>query len=795
MIRNYLKIALRNIQRRKSYSIINILGLTFGLASCLIIFCVVRYHLSFDNYHEESNRIYRIVSEIHQDDINYLPSVANPLGKAFRDEYTLADKVGRICTFKKKIIALDLNGEIKKFQERQIAFPELEFFDLFTYELLNGDIKTALTEPHTAVLAERIAKKYFGDENPINKTFRLDNRIDFRITGVFKDIPVNTDIRAEVFLSYSTLLEYDEWFGSDDSWGGIFGDMWSFVRLKHETSVEESENAFTNLLMKYQPDWKNIVYFKLQPLNDIHFNPHYGGTIEKKNLWILSAIGLFIIIAACINFINLATAQAINRSKEIGVRKVLGSNRKQLFWQFILETGVVTMIATLCAFCVSFLTFPYLDKWFTEPINLNPLSDQLLIFFIPILIIIVTFLSGSYPALVLSRFLPALALKGKHKQGYGTFNIRRLLIVVQLTLSQILIIGLIVIVYQLKFVKESGMGFSKEAVVMIPTGSKDEKSKTLKNQFIQTAGVETATLCSSPPATVSLDTWNTDIQYDSRAESEPYSVSLKAVDENYLSTFSLKLVTGKNLSVSDTVREFLVNETFVEKLNLINPEDIIGRTITISGGEWHGPVVGVVRDFNDRSFHEEIKPVVFTTLLDEYSLYAVKIQSTRLSETLLSLNSTWSQMYPDKVYEYAYLDKQIEEFYNTEEAISKLIQAFSFIAICIGCIGLYGLVSFLTKSKTKEIGIRKVLGGDIRQILWIFGKEFFWLILLVFVLATPIGWWLMNEWLANFKYRIDLSFWIFMAATVVTSFIALMTVGYQSFKASLMNPVDSLKGE
>ena len=795
MLINYFKIALRNLFRHKSYSSINILGFTLGLTCGLLIFCVVRYHLSFDNYHNNSDRIYRIVTEIHQEEISYLPNVANPLGKVFRDEYTLAEKVGRICSFKKVYIDIEINGALNKFQEKEVAFTEPEFLDIFDYPLIAGEIKTALSEPHTAVLTERIARKYFGDQNPINRTFRLNNKVDFKISGVIKDIPDNTDRRAEILLSYSTLRDYDEWFASDDSWDGIFGDMQCFVRLNPNTKLDEVERVFSSVVLKYNPEWKGIVHFKLQPLADMHFNSHYGGAMKKSSLLTLSVIGLLIIIAGCINFINLATAQAINRSKEIGVRKVLGSNRSQLFWQFILETGIIVTISTISAFCLSYFSLPYLDSWFESQITLSHFLNHWLLIFTTLLVILVTFLSGSYPGLVLSRFQPASALKGKLLQHYSGFNVRRILIVTQLTISQVLIIGLIVVVYQVKFSKESDMGFQKDAIIMIPVGSNDEKMKTLKNQFSQVSGVTKVSLCFTAPASTFLDTWNTDFRFDTRLENEPYPVSFKGADEDYLSTFNLKILTGRNLLPSDTTKEFLVNETFVSRLNLNSPEDIIGRKLSVNGGTYQGLVVGVIRDFHDRSFHEPINPLFITTQSDEYSFYAVKIKVSQFSNILSSLNQTWNNVYSDKLFEYTFLDKQIEGFYKTEETMSKLIMAFSLVAIFIGCIGLYGLVSFLTTRKTKEIGIRKVLGGNISDVLWVFGKEFLVLIIFACLIAVPLGWFLMDSWLQSFNYRINLSAWIFIMAIGITSFITLVTISYQSVKAALMNPVESLRTE
>lgn len=793
MLRNYFKIAIRNIQQHTSYSLINVLGLSLGIACGLLIFSLVKYHLSFDNFHHHSDRVYRFVTDQHRDVISHDGSVPNPLGKAFREDYTFSEKVARIYTSYDELITIDKGTGIEKFKE-EIAFAETEFFDIFYYPLVQGNINTALLQPNTALLTESFARKYFGDENPINKTFTLNSKIHFEVTGILKDLPENTDRKTEIYLSYSTLKQFNEWAASDDSWGGITSSMQCFTRLKPGVKPSEAEAVLPAYVKKYRPASKSIHHYKLQPLSEVHFDERYGGPMEKKNLWVLSFIGLFLIVTACVNFINLATAQAINRAKEVGVRKVLGSVRKQLFWQFILETGVITVVATFIAFAMSFTALPYVNEWFESQINIDIFNDWQLLVFVPVLVVLVTLFSGSYPGLILSGFQPVQALKGKlSQQRIGGFNVRRALIVTQFTISQVLIIGLIVIVYQMQYAKETDLGFKKDAIVMIPVGSNDEKMTTLKHQLLEIPGVEKVSACFVPPASTS--SWRNSFSFDNRAEDEVFSISYKGADEDYLSTFDLELVAGRNLFPFDTVREFLVNETFLKKLNLKSPDDVLGKKLSANGGKWNGPIVGVLKDFHDKTFHEEINPVFIATNRDQYYSYAVRIKPTDIKATLAALDKQWNAMYPDKLYEYTFLDNDIAEFYKAEDTMMKLIQVFAVIAIFIGCMGLYGLVSFMAAQKTKEIGIRKVLGSNIHQILWIFGKEFLLLIIISFILAAPVGWWVMNGWLQDFEYKIEINVWVFVLAIGITSLVALMTVCYQSLRAALMNPVISLKAE
>jgi putative ABC transport system permease protein len=554
MLLGYLKIAVKTILRYRSYTLINVAGLALGMSCALLIFSLVKHHLSFDGFHRDGDRIYRFVTEQHRDQISYRYSVPNPFGKAFREDYTYGEKVARICTFSPPVISIEEDGKLKRYEEREVAFAEVEFFDIFHYPLIEGDISTALSQPRTAIVTKKIAAKYFGNESPINRIIRLDNRIDFAITGILEDIPENTDRKTEIYLSYSTLKEYNERFANEESWGGISSPMQCFVRLKPGVTPEEVEQVLPAYVKKYRPNNPNVHHYKLQPLGDIHFDPAYGGVMQKRNLWVLSFIGLFLIITACANFINLATAQAINRSKEVGVRKALGGVHGQLFWQFITETGLITVLAAIIATVLAVLALPYVNDWYQSQANLNPFSDWRLVLFIPALIVIVTFISGAYPGLILSRFPPVLALKGKlSSQRIGGFNMRRVLIVLQFFISQVLLISLIVILYQMRYAKQSDLGFHKEAMVMIPVGSQDEKMNALNRQLSQIPGVEHVSLCFSAPA--SEHSWRTSLKYNNRQKMKPFPLATGAVTIN---TFLPLPVTieGRNLLPSDTANAF-----------------------------------------------------------------------------------------------------------------------------------------------------------------------------------------------------------------------------------------------
>jgi len=800
MFKNYFKIAWRNLTRNKTYSIINVAGLSLGIASSILIFTIVAFHLSFENFNHNKSRIYRIVTEVHGDNVFYSRGTPSPLAKAIRNDYTFAEKAVRVAVFWNMSVNIPSSkNEIKKFNEENgIAITTSDFFDIFNFPLAQGNILTALSEPNTAIITQKLATKYFGNEDAMGKIIRINNTADFKITGILKNIPLNTDRTQEIYVSDKNLKDFSAWQASEDNWGGFSSETNTFVLLKPGVTAASLEKVFPQLMQKYYANNvnKNVFKFKMQPLNDIHFNADYDGYADKKYLWAAAFIGLFLIVTACVNFVNLATAQASNRNKEIGIRKVLGGMRKQLFWQFIAETAVITFCSVLLALALAQLALPFVNTLFKTQLSINPFVNVPLAIFIAVITVVVIFLSGSYPGLILSGFKPIVALKGKLSQkNIGGFSLRRSLVITQFAISQLLIIGTIIIASQMKFSNNSDLGFDKDDIVMLPVPIADSLGnlmmKLLSHELKEIPTVKNVSLCTEAPS--SDHSYLKGIRYGNDAEDKSWGVNGKSIDDDYLSTFNLKLVAGRNIYPSDTINQYIVNETLVKKLGLKSPKEIINTNITVDGIK--APVVGVIKDFYDKSFRSDIDPVVLFTAYSYDEHFAVKINMKSMKSTLGAIEKAWSSVYPQYVYKSEFLDDKLAEYYALDDTMLKLIEFFAGIAILIGCLGLYGLVSFMALQKTKEIGVRKVLGARVTSLLWLFGKEFSRLLIIAFVIAAPIGWWLMNKYLQDFKYRVQIGAGVFVSAILITFFIALITVGYRSIKAALANPVDCLRSE
>ncbi|WCT10542.1 ABC transporter permease [Mucilaginibacter jinjuensis] len=795
MIRNYIKVALRNLKHNKAYAIINVVGLSLGITCGILIFMLVSYHLSFDSFHRNKQRIYRVVTEFHEESIEYQPGVPQPLGKAVRDNYSFAEHVARIKTNRKVLISLPGAKDVKKFDEEEtVAFAEPQFFDIFNFPLLQGDRKTMLAEPNTAIITQKMAAKYFGTEEAIGKIIRYNNKTDFKVTGILKDIPNNTDYKSEIYLSYLNLKDAYPDLARDDSWTQVSSSMQCFLLLKPSVTQQNVDLNFVGFAKKYlAPEDAKTTTYKLQPLNDIHFNTDYSGETDRRMLWAFALVGLFLIVTACVNFINLATAQVLNRAKEVGVRKVMGGVPKQLFWQFISETALITLLSVAGACVLAYLALPYLNDLFGTKIQFNTGTDIELASFLVLLSLVVIFLSGSYPGLVLAKFQPVIALKGEVSQkNVGGFSLRRVLVITQFAISQVLIIGTIVIASQMNFSRTTDLGFNKQGIILLPVPTDDKmKMNTLHNRLASVPGVESVSICHQPPASQSNNL--TGIRYGNNVKDELWEINEKDADDQYIKTFGLKLIAGRNLFPSDTSREFVVNEVVVKKLNLRSPQDIIGKMIRAGGNT--GPVVGVIKNFHNASFRQGIAPVFLTTNYQSYDNYAIKVNLNNAKPALAAFDKLWTETYPDHIYSYQFLDERLAKFYDQDNTMLKLIEVFACIAILIGCLGLYGLISFMALRKTKEIGVRKVLGASVQNIIWLFGREFGMLVLVAFVIAAPLAWWAMHHYLQDFKYRIALSPWIFLSAVLITIVISSLTVSYRSVKAALANPVKSLRSK
>ncbi len=794
MIKNFFTIAWRTLWKNKAYAGINILGLSLGIGCSILIFALVSYHLSFDDFHPDKDRIYRVVTEFHDEVADYSQGVPSPLGKAFRNDFDFAEKSARVISYDDMLISFESGGVLKKFQEEKgVAYAEPGFFDIFHFPLLHGNKATVLQTPGQALITDRLARKYFGDaESAMGKTIRVNNKTSFAVVGILQDIPVNTDRRQEIYLSYTDIKDQNKRLASDSSWGSINSGSMFFVRLRPAISAARVNRGLAQMGRKYQEGRDaQTTLFRLQPLADIHFNADFDGYADRKYLWALFFIGLFIIVTACVNFINLATAQALNRSTEVGIRKVLGGLQVQLFWQFMTETTFIAMLSIVIGYLLALAALPALNALFKTEINIGVLSGAPLLLFLLGLLVVVVFLSGSYPGLVLSRFKPVAALKSKLSQKeVGGFSLRRMLVIAQFTISQMLIIGTIVIAGQLHYAQTSDLGFNKSATILLPLPSNDPvKLHTMRTRIGAIAGIRDISFCDNPPASESNN--STNFRFGNRQEDEHWEVTTKYADDNYLQTFGLKVIAGRNYFPSDTIREVLINETTVRRLNLSSASAAIGQPVKI--GHNKGTVVGVVRDFNNKSLHSEISPIAIFPGHLQYHTCAVRIDPVHIRADLGAFEKLWNDTYPDYLYAYQFLDDSIAKFYELDNSLLTLVEFFAVIAVFIGCLGLYGLTAFMAVRKTKEIGVRKVLGASIPSILWLFGREFSRLVLIAFAVAAPAAWWIMHQYLQDFKYRIAIGPVIFLLAIAVTLVIVVLTVGYQSMRSALANPVKSLR--
>jgi ABC-type antimicrobial peptide transport system permease subunit len=798
MFQNQLKLAWRNLRKNKSYTLINILGLSSGVACAILIFTLVSYQLSFDRFHPDAGRIYRVVTIFHQENTEYQSGVPQPLGKAFLNDYSYAEAAARVCVYNSALISLPYEKEVKKFEEDDgVAYTDPGFFDIFRFPLLKGASGPVLTEPNTALITQQLAIKYFGSEQAVGKTIRYNNKWDFRITGILQDIPNNTDRRQEIYLSYVNLKDQDARLASDSSWGQIRSSMNFFIRLKPGLDPTLIDRQFTAIIKKYDPDDLTSTTFRLQPLTDIHFNTDFDGSVSRSFLWAFSLIGAFLIITACVNFINLATARALNRAKEVGIRKVMGSLRGQLFWQFIFETALLVLFAFLLACTLAALVLPAMNQLLRTRMTITAFTDPATQAFLLLLLIAVIFLAGSYPALILSNFRPIAALKGKLSQRHiGGFPLRRILVVTQFTISQMLIIGVIVIAGQMHYSETTDLGFKKDGIVLLPVPQPDQvKMATLSARLAAVPGTEKITLCSAAPASSSNN--HSSFTYDNRPKEEPWDANMKYADAQYVPAYGLALVTGRNIFANDTDREVLVNEAFVRSIHCRNPSDVLGKHLTLNTGnlQWKPSIVGVVKDFHNYSMHAKIDPVVISPRPEMYRYCSVRVGIGDLRPALAAYEKIWNETYPEYVHSAQFLDERIARFYRQDTTTLRLVGIFSTIAILISCLGLYGLVSFMALQKTKEIGVRKVLGAGIESILWLFGKEFSRLLLIAFLIAAPAAGLIMAHWLQSFEYRIALSWTIFALAIGSTFAIAMLTVAWRSVRAALANPVKSLRSE
>ena len=800
MFRNYFKTAIRNLLRHKSNSIINVAGLMVGFAAFLLIFLVIQYEQSFDNFHKKDNNIYRVV-RIGKNPVNreYRTGVPFPVTQGLRTDFPqLANAAAIYGTGGVQVNVTAADGStLKKFKEGNNVFiTEPQFFKMFDFSLAKGNIANAISEPNTALLTKDIASKYFGDwKTAMGKTLKIFG-LPIKVTGILNNPPSNTDFPLGVVLSYATLVKNVDM----NNWGNISDENYCFVQLPGNYSREQFNKLLARFVDKHIKPVNPSYDLTLQPLKEIHYDERLGNfngrTFSKDLILALSLIGLFLLIIACVNFINLTTAQAINRAREVGVRKALGGNRTQLMLQFLGETGITSLLALIGSLIIVFICLPFLNNLLEIHLSTSDLYSANLILIVFGALMLVTFLSGFCPALVLSGFNPVNVLKSAvssdSKKG---ILFRRGLVVFQFVIAQALIIGTLIVASQMDYFRTADMGFNKEAIINagIPDDSLSRtKVDLLRNELYKVPGIEHISFSMNAPA--DNGGWYTDLRTTNNKSNNPdMIVAMKGADTGYFRLYNLQLVSGRIYFPSDTIREFVVNETVVKNLGIKNPQDAIGKLINVNGKTF--PIVGVVKDFHVNSLRDPINPVVMTTIKGAYGLANIKLNLNKAKTVIAAMENIWNENFPDYVFEYNFLDQSIADYYKQENQLSQLYKIFSGIAIFISCLGLYGLISFMAVQRKKEIGIRKVLGAPVRDIVIMLSREFTILITIAFLIASPIAWYLMHQWLQQYTYRIMIGVWFFAATILCSLGIAWLTVGYTAIKAAIANPVKSLRTE
>lgn len=817
MLKNYFKTAFRTLWKNKVFSTINVLGLAIGISASLVIYLLVSYHFNFDKFEKDNNRIYRVVSSFtFSGEAYYNSGVPDPLDKAVRKEITGINAVIPLRTWNDDIkVSVPQNGmqqpKVFKHQEN-IVMADSNYFNLVNYDWLSGSPKSSLINPYQVVLTETNAKLYFPGLSPlqiIGKEILMQDTIRTIVSGIVKDLKQNSDFTFNTFIGYNTLentsLKPDDW----GEWGNTNGAQQLYVKLSPGTNKARTEKQITQLLAKNEKKEQgdnSKHWFVLQPLSDIHFNADYGTyalpVANKPTLYSLLAIAVFLLLLGCINFINLTTAHAAQRAKEIGIRKTIGSSKQQLILQFLSETFLLTLVATLLSVALTPLILKAFSGFIPEGLHFNLIAQPGIVIFLFSLIITVTILSGFYPAIILSSYKPVLVLKNQAYANTGkTRNawLRKSLTISQFVIAQVFIMGTILVSKQINYSLNKDMGFKKDAIINIQTSYNDtvrNHKYVLMNKLKAIPEIQLISLCTNPPS--SGNTWSSTMKYKDGKKEIETDVQQKYADSNYIKLYHMKLLAGTNIETTDTLTSLLINETYAHILGFTKPEQAVGKLIAFD--KKNIPVAGVVGDFNQRSLHESIKPIVIgsRSLVERTISIALQPQNsngTTWKTAISKVEKAFKEVYPEMDFEYKFLDEDIAKYYTAEQHISSLLSWATGLALFISSLGLLGLVIYTTTQRTKEIGVRKILGASVVQIVSMISKDFILLVLFAFVIATPLAWLGINKWLENFADRTSVSWWIFAVSGLAMIIIAFVTLSFQTIKAAIANPVKSLRTE
>jgi putative ABC transport system permease protein len=809
MITNYFRLALRQLLKNKRYSAINIFGLAIGLAACLLIFRMVYFEWTFDHFHPHYDRIARVVTESHSEEgVDYTTGIPLPAMDAMQTAIPQFEQIARVHSTWPTMTVPDPSGagvgkKIATDGQHEVGlFTEPSFFRIFKWTWLDGDAHTALAEPNTVVINRAMAEKCFGDwRQAMGKTLVMDNLVSLTVRGVVENAPDNTDFPVHVFISYLTFRNNQKIFEYSMDWGSTSSNDQAFVLLRSPDQFQAANQVLAGVgKTEYKNNNINSRTHLLQALSDIHYDDRFGGhlgthMVRWSRLLTLALIGVMILLLACFNFINLATAQAVARSREVGVRKSLGGTRRQLLGQFIGETALIVMVAVALGSVLALALSPLLKQVSEVPDHMPFLTQPVVMVFIAAVTVITTLLSGFYPAWILSRFEPVRALKNNITTRLaGGVSMRKLLVVFQFMVAQGLIIGALVAISQMEYLRTMDIGYQPDLVYTFRSNNDSislPRFETFKQRIQDISGVQSASWSSDTPTSSSF--WSSNFAVGGTKDA-PFNIFMKLCDADYLRTYGLRLKAGRWLTASDTLKEVVINETTARKLGYANTEEIIGKEFRMGGGRFY-PIVGVLSDFHANSAHDEIKPMVLFCMKKHYGLMGLKIQGEQMDATLAAVQQAYDNTFPEQVFEGEFLDESIAEFYRNESRFTAMCKGFALLAVLISCLGLFGLASLMATQRAKEIGVRKVLGASSSGILLLLYKDFVRLVLVALLLASPLAWYGMNAWLSDFVYRVPLSGWIFAMTGLVAVLVAIFTVSFEGLKAAWANPVKSLRNE
>jgi len=786
MIKNYLKVAFRNIIRHKGYSFINIAGLAIGMACSIVLFLYIQNELSYDRFHENSERIYRVISQSEGDSkVSLFAKTPAPLAPALVNDFPEIEQAVRIGK----------NNFFVTFQNRRfnetVIFADPEIFSVFSFPLTAGDPQTALTEPHSLVLSEKSAEKYFGEENPMGKILSLGGWQDFKITGVLKNIPENSHLR------FDFLARFEDYAARHfDRWG--ISNYYTYVLVSNTFSQTSYNEKLPVFIEKYAGADARYVYkrrFPLQAMTRIHLHSNLRGEMSPnndiRNIAIFSIVALFILLIACFNYMNLSTARHTIRTKEVGLRKVIGASKAQLIKQFMGETFVLTFISLFLTLGLAEVFLPLFNHLSGKELMLDWFHNSLLILFVAVVLFFVSIVSGIYPSFFISGFQPARALKGQVRTKAPVPLLRQAFVISQFAVSVTFIITTALIFCQLNYMKNKKLGFEKEHVVMVPLNDSEvlKNIETMKREL--TANPAVLSVCASSyfPG---RKLWYQNYWYEGAAEGVAPMMHWIAVDHDFIDTFQIEILEGRNFSrnfTGDSRNAYLLNEAAVREIGWESP---IGRQFEIIE---RGPVIGVVKDFHFFSLHQKIEPLALLIYPEGLDYLAVRISPNAVPDTLAFPGRTWNDFSGAQPFEYSFLDEDYGNLYKAETRLTTIFGYITVLSIFIACLGLFGLASFMIERKTKEIGIRKVLGASVSNLFLTLSKEFVKCVFAANIIAWPLGYFIISRWLRNFAYRISIGLWVFLAAMVSALFIAVLTVSYQTIRAAVANPVDALRYE